>query len=152
MTDDAPPPSLLRRLWRTFLRPFVAYLAAALAAVIAGGGLFILLALAREPSLATARGAALAALFVGSLFTVATGLIAFVATWTAHATRAGRPTSDLAFGAAVGPVLYALFLSNGTYDLPLALENWPEILILAIAGLAGGAVYWRLVRSSVKPA
>jgi len=139
-----PQPSRLVRFWRTFGRPTVCYLAAALAAALIGAGLFALIAVAGSPSLETFLRAGAAAMMIASVFAAAVAIIAVGVTWTAHTLEPPRPLADLVFGAAIGPALYALFLTVGTYDLPLFVDNLREVALLAIAGFAGGAVYWRL--------
>jgi len=139
-----PHPSRLLWFWRTFGRPTVCYLAAALTAALVGAGLFSLTAVVGSPSLNTFLSAGAAAMIIAAVFAAATAILAVGATWTAHTIEPPRPLADLMFGAMIGPALYALFLTAGTYDLPLFFENSAQVALLAIAGCAGGAVYWRL--------
>ena len=137
--DAYPDPPLWLRLARTGL----SYLAASVAAavVIVFVGIFV-------PSLPDMRHPgelAFAALLslVSTVFVLCfvmpfAALPAIVSVFAMRVSKLPRGWSDAAFGAASGLVIAAIVLAGSQN------EEWPGfIMLMAVAGAAGGIVYWR---------
>lgn len=131
-----------RAFTRAIVRPVLAYTAAVLAAG-AFGAVMLLGALHHWSHAPIMQRAAMNAAMDLSLVILAIMPLPVIAlAWLAHLSRAPRPWTDIAAGAAFGPLLtIAIFLIMTGAVADFDASDYAMMTVLSAAGALGGLVY-----------
>ncbi len=129
-----------------FVRPVIAFLAAAAAAAVTGIALLTALDIANghhrgTPAETAAQAASLSVVLFGYILALAS-LPAIALTWLAHGVRAPRPWTDMLVGAALPVIVFTTIFALATREFLLfSPRTWRSMGPLCAAGAVGGLVY-----------